>query len=221
VQSAREMVKVLTPDHVIMDAASTSPRLKVEVASILAPCGAAFADGSIVGPSSDVYARQIVASGPAAARVGDALNPWGMRIKVVSDKVGAASAIKILRSVVMKGLEALVVECLLGARRYGIDREVVQSLESNFSRSFLKLADSLAGGDVIHAGRRADETDMSADTLADIGIDPLVTRAVAARLRWVAELGTSGYFKGVRPSDYGTALDGIERRLSQVQSAGG
>lgn len=220
VDSARKFAGVLAKSHLFCDLASSSPRVKQNVAEQLKETGAEFVDGSIVGPGRLGYTRKIVASGKNAKKLAELLNPWGMDIEVVSSEIGAASAIKILRSVIMKGMEGLVVECLLGARRYGIDARVIETLETNFSRPFSQLANGLTRTNAIHAARRAQEVDMSAETLADIGIEPIITRAVAERMRWVADLGLKEYFGGVVPEGtYDVPLGAIERKLEERTTA--
>ena len=212
--SAEALAPHLRPRHLVVDIASATPRVKRAVADRLAASGAGFVDGSIVGTPKDGHAMPILLAGPPAARLRDALVPWGMALAVVGERVGDASAIKILRSVVMKGLEALLLECLLGARRYGIDAAVLASIEKTLARPFSQVAQGLLTTDAIHAGRRSEEAAMSAEALAEVGLDGFVTRAVAGRLRWVAELGMKEHFGGQVPADWRTALDGIEAKLA-------
>lgn len=216
-EAARGLAPFLEPRHLLVDLASCTPGIKRDAASVVAPSKAAFVDGCIVGPSSHGLARSIVLSGKPARQAAQLLAPWGMNFSVLEGDVGAASAVKILRSVVMKGLEALVVECLLAASRYGIDDQVIESLESTFRRPFREVADGLAAGDVIHAARRADEVDMSALALSEIGVDPIVTRAVADRLRWVGALDTKSHFGGRRPAGYREAVGAIEAALRRAE----
>lgn len=219
VTAAKALGPHLQAHHLILDLASCTPALKREAAAIVAGSGATFVDGAIVGASSQGLGRLILASGEAAARCHELLLPWGMQIKVMAGEIGSASAVKILRSIVMKGLEALVMECLLASTRYGITSEVVASLDTSFQKSFSALANSLAAGDVIHATRRADEVEMSAQTLIEIGLDPIVTQAVAERLRWVGSLGLKSHFEGKRPAGYRDAIAAVEQALAQRNAA--
>ncbi len=152
-----------TSDHLFVDLASASPNVKKSVGRILGVSGAGIADASIMGtPHADGYRLPVLASGPAAQAFRDLINPWGLKIECVDGGVGAASGIKILRSVVMKGLEALLVERVLGARRYGIDQPVLDSLAKFINgRPFQQTANFLLTTDVIHAARRAEEAQMS------------------------------------------------------------
>lgn len=219
VTAARALCPHLHGDHLILDLASCTPELKREAAVIVAASGASFVDGAIVGASSQGLGRRILASGEAATRCSELLSTWGMHVEALSGDVGSASAVKILRSIVMKGLEALVMECLLASTRYGIAADVVASLEASFQKPFSVLANSLAAGDVIHATRRAEEVEMSAQTLVEIGVDPIVTRAVAERLHWVGRLGLKSHFDGQRPAGYLDAIAAVERALAQYNAA--
>jgi 3-hydroxyisobutyrate dehydrogenase-like beta-hydroxyacid dehydrogenase len=128
IESAEAFAPHLAPRHVFVDLASATPKVKQLVGSTLASSKAQFADTSIMGtPHVDGHRLPILASGVAAERFRDLLSPWGLKIEPVAGDLGAASGIKILRSVIAKGLEALLVECVIGARRYGIDEAVLKS----------------------------------------------------------------------------------------------
>ncbi len=171
IESADAFAPHLTSDHLFVDLASATPNVKKSVGRILGVSGAGIADASIMGtPHADGYRLPVLASGPAAQALRDLMNPWGLKIECVDGDVGAASGIKILRSVVMKGLEALLVECVLGARRYGIDQPVRDSLAKFINgRPFQQTANFLLTTDVIHAARRAEEARMSLEALEEAG----------------------------------------------------
>ncbi|PZP43776.1 MAG: NAD(P)-dependent oxidoreductase [Azospirillum brasilense] len=215
VESAAGFAKVLQPRHVFIDIASATPKVKQAMAAELAGTGSQVADGSIVGTPRDGLALPILASGPAAEAVSEALVPWGMRIDPVGPELGTASAIKILRSVLIKGIEALLDEMMLGARRYGLDEVVLQSAARTLmSRPFPDFAGNLISTGVIHARRRAEEAAMAADALADVGIEPIMASATAKRLQWVERLSLKEYFAGRIPEDYHEALEAIEARMT-------
>jgi 3-hydroxyisobutyrate dehydrogenase-like beta-hydroxyacid dehydrogenase len=207
--SAASLSEVLTPQHWFIDVASATPGIKRAVAARVQPTGVIAADASIVGTPADGHALQILASGPAASKMRDALIPWGMRIEMVGPEIGTASGIKILRSVVMKGLEALVVECLLASRQLGIEEPILQSLDKTFAKPFRDLANGLITTSAIHAERRAEEVAMSADALAEIGLHHTVAATAATRLQWVATLGLKQHFQGAVPARYETVLDAM------------
>jgi len=120
-QSADAFAPVLDGRHTFLDFASATPKVKYGVAERLAKTGATLGDGSIMGTPKNGYAMHMLSSGPAGQRVIDLLVPWGMSIEYAGQKLGTASGIKILRSVLIKGIEALIDETLLAARSYGLD----------------------------------------------------------------------------------------------------
>lgn len=111
--SADAFAPVLDTRHTFLDFASATPKVKYGVAERLAGTGALLGDGSIMGSPKNGYSMDMLSSGPAGQRVVDLLVPWGMSIEYVGEKLGTASGTKILRSVLMKGIEALIDETLL------------------------------------------------------------------------------------------------------------
>jgi 3-hydroxyisobutyrate dehydrogenase-like beta-hydroxyacid dehydrogenase len=219
IESAEAFAPHVTPRHIFVDIASATPKVKQAVGRALRPSGAKVADGSIMGtPHADGFRLPILASGPASESFRDLMSPWGLKIECVAGELGAASGIKIMRSVIAKGLEALLVECMLGARRYGIDDAVLTSFGKFMdSRPFGEMANFLMVTDAIHAERRGQEARMSVDALEEAGVDPVMTRATAERLEWVAGLGTKAYFAGVVPSHYAEAMEAIEKLAAKNQ----
>ena len=213
VASADAFASVLEGRHTFLDFASATPKVKYGVAERLAKTGASLGDGSIMGTPLHGYAMHMLSSGPAGQRVVDLLVPWGMSIAYVGDKLGTASGTKILRSVLIKGIEALVDEMVLAARVYGLDEAVLASASKTLTRPFMDTVHSLSPSGVIHAKRRAEEVEMAAEAVADAGIDPLMTRATAARLRWKESLGLKDHFHGVVPETYTLAFDAMIEKM--------
>ena len=209
-ESADAFAPVLTDRHTFLDFASATPKIKQGVAEKLAKSGALVGDGSIEGTPLHGYSMRMLSSGPAGERVRDWLVPWGMQIDFMGPKLGTASGIKILRSVLIKGIEALHDEMLLAARQYGIDEIVLASAAKTLARPWMDTVKSLTPSGAIHAKRRAEELEMSADAVADAGVEPIMARAVAQRLRWKESLGLKDHFKGVVPKTYQETLDAME-----------
>ena len=213
-ESAAAFAPCLTPRHTFVDFASATPKIKIGVAQSLASTGALIGDASIEGTPKNGYAMPILSSGPAGERVRDMLNPWGMRIEFVGAELGRASGIKILRSVLIKGIEALTDEMLLAARHYGVADIVLASASKTLARPWMDTMESLMPSVVIHAKRRSEELEMSAQAVADAGIEPVMARAIAERLRWKAALGLKDHLKGVEPPDYKAAMDAVAARMA-------
>ncbi|TXN66599.1 NAD(P)-dependent oxidoreductase [Methylobacterium sp. WL18] len=215
-ESAAAFVGCLTERHTFIDFASATPKIKQGVAARLAESGALLGDGSIEGTPKNGYAMPILVSGPAGERVRDLLVPFGMHITSVGETLGTASGIKILRSVLIKGIEALTDEMLLAARHYGVDEIVLASACKTLARPWMDTVEALIPSGVIHAKRRAEELAMSAEAVADAGIDPIMARAVAARLRWKADLGLKETLQGVEPANHREAMDAVAAALARA-----
>lgn len=208
-ESADAFAPHLNRDHTFVDFASATPKVKLGVAERLSTSGSLLGDGSIMGTPLNGYSMLMLSSGPAGQRVSDLLVPWGMKIDFVGERLGTASGIKILRSVLIKGIEALTDEMLLAARHYGLDEAVLASASKTLTRPWMDTVESLTPSGTIHAKRRAEEVEMAAEAVQDAGIDPIMTRSTAARLRWKEQLGLKERFKGVVPANYKEAIDAI------------
>jgi len=111
-----------------------------------------------------------------------------MRIEIAGDGIGAASATKMCRSIIMKGLEALTVECLITARHYGVDAQVLASLDQTFPAiDWTARSAYMLGRVVRHGARRAEEMGFAAETVRAAGLEPVMTEAIARRQQWVAD----------------------------------
>ena len=213
-ESADAFAPVLDDRHTFLDFASATPKVKYGVAERLAETGALLGDGSIMGTPMNGYSMHMLSSGPAGQRVVDLLVPWGMSIEYVGEKLGTASGTKILRSVLIKGIEALIDEMVLAARAYGLDEAVLASASKTLTRPFM---DTVAEPDPLRRDPRqaahAKRSRWPPRRWPTPGIEPLMTRATAARLRWKESLGLKDHFKGVVPENYTVAIDAIVEKM--------
>jgi 3-hydroxyisobutyrate dehydrogenase-like beta-hydroxyacid dehydrogenase len=135
-------------------------------------------------------------AGPHAQSVAPLMNELGMQVKIAGDKIGAAAAIKMIRSVMIKGIEALSFECFVAASRAGLLDEVTVSLKNNYpGLDWVKMSEYNIERMASHGERRAAEMEESALTLRELGLDPLMTDAMVLRHR---EMGTLGKTDAVR-----------------------
>lgn len=213
--AARAMREALRPHHCYVDLASATPRTKQEIAGMLAPSGALVADGAIEGSPLDHQHRfPVIASGPGAAVFAEAMTPLGMRITVVGPEIGRAAAIKGLRHILMKGQIALLVECAVAAKRYGIREEVLASAAEWYDAlPFMTNASRLLRTTTVHAARRAEEAGMAQSMLEELGLEPVMTRATVTVLERIAQLGLRERLGGVAPESHVAALDLMEAVL--------
>ena len=149
--------------------------------------------------------------GAGAGAFAAAMTPFGMRLQHLEGaKVGSAAAVKMCRSIVVKGIEALLFECVMGASRFDADDLVWASLAETFPGiKWKELADYTSGRVVVHGERRAREMEEVADTLRAIGVDPIMAEATAKRQDWSAQMGLRSKFGPGGPKTYREVLEAI------------
>lgn len=180
---AREAIESLRPGQLYWDCNSTSPATKREIAALVSGTGAGFVDGAVMAAVPPRrHAVPIFLSGDGAEDLMAALDGLGMSLEIVGSEPGQASAIKMFRSLLIKGLEALIIECLLGARRFGVAERVLQSMKGSLPDDWTELAAYLVGRSLAHGRRRSAELDEVARTLAAVDVEPLLAAAGAERL---------------------------------------
>ena len=178
---ARSAAPILTESQLYADLNTASPGTKRKIAEILAPSGALFADVALLAPVSARGLRTpTLVSGPGASRFHDLLAPHGMPVTMLDNQVGSAAARKLVRSVFMKGVAAVVIECLEAAERLGCEAWTREQLLTVIRDE--SLIDRFVEGSRIHAARRLDEMNAAAELLTEIDIAPLMTEATIKRL---------------------------------------
>ncbi|HTV30062.1 MAG TPA: DUF1932 domain-containing protein [Xanthobacteraceae bacterium] len=181
-----------------LDINSVSPGRKQETAKLLG--GAArYVDVAVLAPIHPArHQTPMLLAGPHAEAVVPALSALGMRVSVAGAEIGAAAAIKMVRSVMVKGIEALTLECFLAASRAGVIDEVAVSMKNNYpGLDWTKVVPYNLERMASHGERRAAEMEEVADTLRELGVEPLMTMATVKRQR---EMGQIGKQQSVRTS---------------------
>jgi 3-hydroxyisobutyrate dehydrogenase-like beta-hydroxyacid dehydrogenase len=210
--AALQTAPYLSARHTYADLNSISPQAKEAIAKTVEASGARFVEIAVMGPVPPyLHKVPMLLGGCAAPAFKSAFEPMGMQMEVVStDRIGRAAAVKMFRSVIYKGLEALIFECVLGASQYGAEPRVFQSLNESFpGLDFQKLADYMVGRVVVHGERRAREMEEVAATLRGLGIEPMMAEATVRRMDWAASLDLKGRFGGEFPKTYKEVLDAI------------
>ena len=209
---AREAAGFLRPGAFFLDLNSASPGTKQQAAAAVEARGAAYVEAGVM-TSVPPYGIRVpmLLGGPRAAELAAVLGAWGMDAKPVSEKLGVASAIKMCRSVMIKGLEALVIESYSTARQYGVEDHVLPTLAETFpSIDWQQQGAYFFSRVVQHGKRRAEEMRESANTVREAGFEPLMTAATAEKQQWVADLAAAGVFEGLprdaRWQDYADRL---------------
>lgn len=222
VDVAREAGGFLRPGQFFLDINSVSPDTKRGDETLVAKSGADYVEAAVMAPVAPYGIKvPMLLGGKRAAALADILNPSGFRMTAVAETVGQASAIKMCRSVFIKGIEALAVEGFLAARRYGVEDKVIASLDETFpSLDWEKQAGYLISRVLEHGRRRAAEMRESAETVAAAGIEPLMTLATARRHDWLADRVTeTPSLKSMPEAAWRASLDVILKRLKPAKTA--
>ena len=149
-------------------------------------------------------------AGPHAAAIAPLMSALGMRVTVAGSEIGAAAAIKMVRSVMIKGIEALTLECFLAAARAGVVDEVAASMKNNYpGLDWTKVVPYNLERMANHGERRAAEMEESADTLRELGVEPLMTMATVRRQREMGQIGKLPAVRGALPKDRAAILNAI------------
>jgi len=216
-EAARSCLPGLRKGQLFLDINSVSPRRKIETAALLAPTGAAYVDVAVMAPVAP-YLHKVpcLIGGPGAAALAPRALALGMKMEPISAEVGQASAIKMFRSIVIKGMEALLLESMLAASEYRVEARVLASLRETFPGiDWEKLSGTMIERVVSHGKRRAAEMREVAGTLEGIGLEPIMAAASAARQQWLADLGVKERLGGKKTEDRAELIRAIREALGR------
>ena len=181
----------LKSGQVYLDINSASPAAKREVAAAIEAGGGAFVEAAVmdrVPPHG--HAVPMLLAGPRAAWVADTLTPFGMNVTTIGDEIGNASSVKMVRSVFMKGFTAILLESLYAARKLNAEDAVLDSLQVTFpGMNWKEIADYYGPRLIRHAKRQSEEMLSVAETLEELGVEPITALASAKRLGWLGNMG--------------------------------
>lgn len=175
---------VLRAGQIFLDINSCSPDTKRANAAAVSASGADYVEAAVMAPVPPQRLQvPMLLGGRRAQEWVPALQALGLNVSFIATEIGVASAVKMCRSVVIKGLEALALESMLAARRFGAEREVLASLQGTFPHMGWqeKLPDYLISRVAEHGRRRAAEMREVAHTLESVGVEPTMASATAAR----------------------------------------
>ena len=193
----------LRPGQIYLDINSASPGAKRDASREVTAAGADYVEAAVMSNVPPHGHRvPMFLAGAAAEKAASLMTPFGMDVEVVGPDIGQASSIKMIRSVMVKGLEALFVESLTAAHRAGVEDKVLESLGESFpGLDWRGKAGYHLGRVALHAARRADEMEEVAETLRDIGVPPTMAEAAAKQLRMCADMGLRDRFSGDLPEE--------------------
>jgi 3-hydroxyisobutyrate dehydrogenase-like beta-hydroxyacid dehydrogenase len=176
------------------DLNSSSPGHKRSAATAVEAAGARYVEAALMSPIGPRrLGSPFLLGGPHSAAFAGVADGYGLRdVTVVSDVIGRAAATKLCRSVVVKGLESLLTESLLTARRFGVERDVLDSLPNILPPAdWEAVAGYFIARSLQHGRRRSEEMEEAAATVAEAGIDPYMALATVDRQRWAARFSSA------------------------------
>ncbi len=185
-----QAINVIPSSAIYADFASASAGLKRTLHSSASAAGFKFCDVALMAmvPGNGLKTPALL-SGNGAAQLCQLLGNVGMPVEIVSENAGDAAERKLLRSVVIKGLAALLIEALEGANKAGCDEWLWQNLVDQFAVMDQSMLQRLVKGTSLHAERRYHEMVASAQQLTELGVEPLMTESTVANLDKVKRTG--------------------------------
>lgn len=190
--AARAYAALLAPDALWLDMNSVAPDTKRDAAQAITAAGGRYVDVAVMAPVLPArLAVPLLLAGPHAAAAEAVLRGHGFtNVAIAGPAIGMASSIKMIRSVMVKGLEALTAECALAADRAGVRDAVIASLDASWKpQGWETRIDYNLDRMMAHGLRRAAEMEEVAVTLEALGVEPAMTRGTIRRQRALGSLG--------------------------------
>lgn len=184
---AKEVVPALNEEKIYCEMNTSSPNKKQSVYEIVKSSGVQFVDLAIMAPVPlKGIQTPFLASGPGAKLLLEQLKPFDLSLEFLSDEVGDASTRKLLRSIVYKGVAAVICEAVEAAKAFGLDSYIREQISSVIGGND-QLINRFIEGSYTHAERRIHEMEAVADMLSHRGIEPLLSTAAKQNLQKLQE----------------------------------
>lgn len=209
-----------------LDFNSASPGAKIETAAVINGAGGRFVEGAVMtSVPPNRISVPLLLGGPDAGELAHALAALGFSAKIADARLGVASAIKMCRSVMVKGFEAMVIESFTTARAHGVEDAVIASLHETFpGMDWEKLATYFFQRVIEHGRRRGEEMREVARTVREVGLDPWSAEGTAERQEWAAGLADGGTFGSRGDAEFARAINWrieADRILGQLAKCDG
>ena len=203
-QAALGIIDALDKDKLYVDVSTSTAASKKKIAAAVEGKGARFVDGAMMGGLSMQHHKvPTLVSGSGSDEYIRLLTPYGMKLTKVSDNAGDAIAVKLVRSIAMKGLASLAVETLETAEKLGVTPLVLESISETLSAdSFENTLDWLVTASAIHAARQVHEMRDVMTMMKEVGVDTAMTESTTKRLEWLESKDYKEKFKGHKPKKW-------------------
>lgn len=193
---AQTIADSIRPGCWFLDLNSASPGTKARAGALIHAAQGRYVEAGVM-TSVPPYgiAVPMLLGGPHAAELAPTLTEWGMNVALASDRIGVASATKMCRSVMIKGLEALVIESYATARHYGVEDPMIATLQETFPGiDWTRQGEYFFSRVAQHGRRRAEEMREAAQTVREAGFEPFMASAIAGKHDWMAQAAEAGQF---------------------------
>lgn len=214
VEIAGQCAPLLRSDQIYLDLNSTAPAVKVAIDRIVDRSPADFVEGAILGAVGTGGPRvRILVCGGRGLEIADRLNQLGLNLCFYSDEIGQASTFKMLRSIFSKGLEALLIEFLVAAKRAGIENKLWDEVVGLMRRHpFKETAANWVQTHCVAYERRYHEMVQVTRTMREMGIEPVMTSATESFFERSLSLGLGDAF-AAKPDEMGQVIAFMEQYL--------
>lgn len=218
-EAAKSVLEKLAQGKVFVDLSTSLPSTKKEIDTLVKETGARFADGALMASLSQTHHKvPILFAGCGSDQVIHALKPYGMVMEKISETAGDAIAVKLVRSIYMKGMAALGAEMLEAANILKVDRLVLDSISKTLNgKPFEQTNNYLVIASAWHGARQVHEMEDVTKMLKSIGVEPTMTEATAKRLEWFRDLKAVDYFKHKRPEEWQKVAELWDRKNARLQ----
>ncbi len=203
-QAALSVAPALTRGKIYADVSTSTATSKKKMAEAVESLGAVFVDGAMMGGLSMQHHKvPTLVSGSGSDEFIHLLTPYGMLLTKVSNNAGDAIAIKLVRSIAMKGLASLATETLEAAVKLGVESYVLQSIADTLGAApFKETLDWLVTASAVHAERQVHEMKDVMIMMKEIGVEPAMTQGTTRRLEWLAKKNYKELFQGKKPREW-------------------
>ena len=201
----------LKPDTLYIDVAASTPKVKFDISELVEKRGVTFVDAAMMGPLP-IYKHKvpILASGSGTEVFINKMTPYHMNITQVGKRGGDASAVKLIRSVFMKGLAQLFIETLEAANHFEVEKLVIDSIsETMDSNGLEKMMNRLVTGTAVHSERRSIELQGSIDMLLVSNLDASMSKVTKEKLNRITEKNLKEKFNGQVPSSWEEVIEAL------------
>ena len=213
---AKECAKNLKPNKVYVDLNSTSPFVKIEVSKTIQSSKADFVEGAILGAVGVTGSKtRILTTGEKGKEVAEIFNNLGLNVSYYSSEIGKASMFKMLRSIFSKGLEALILECLIAGKKAGIEKDLWDDITDFMSKKpFDQIAANWIKTHALAYERRYHEIVQIVETMKKIGVEPIVTSGTEAFFKRSLSLGMKEAFPE-KPDSFEKVIGFMGKKLTE------